>query len=54
VLDNPTEYGFQDATCSGEGDSNCVWWSGNDYHCTSTLENLQAQAMLPKLEALGW
>ena len=54
VLDNPTAYGFQDATCTGNGTSNCIWWSGSDLHTTSTFQNLLAQNMLPTLQILGW
>lgn len=51
VLDNPQDYGFQNATCIGEG---CVWW--NAYHPTSAFHKLMANDMAPKLKAFwsGW
>jgi hypothetical protein len=54
VINHPTNYGFRDATCEDEGYGDCIWWSGADYHTSSTFQNLVAKAMLPKLQALGW
>ena len=52
VLDNPTEYGFQDATCINEDGVSCVWW--NDYHPSSKYHQLQAEDMKAVLAPLGW
>jgi hypothetical protein len=54
VLDNPTAYGFQDAACSGDGTSACVWWDQSNLHTTSTFQNLMAQDMVSVLSQVGW
>ncbi|KAL3475185.1 GDSL lipase/esterase [Aspergillus californicus] len=51
VLDNPTEYGFQDATCINEDGVTCVWW--NDYHPSAKYHQLQAEDMKTELAPLG-
>lgn len=44
VLEDPTRYGFQNATCIGAG---CVWW--DNYHPTSAFHRLMAREMVPHL-----
>ncbi|CAF9913776.1 MAG: hypothetical protein HETSPECPRED_001657 [Heterodermia speciosa] len=54
ILDAPQQYGFQDATCSGDGTSKCIWWEVSNVHTTSTFQDLLAKDMIPSLEKLGW
>lgn len=54
VLSLPQTYGFRDATCAGDGDSDCVWWAPADLHTTSHLQKLLSQDMLASLGKLGW
>lgn len=54
VLDNAEASGFKDATCSGVGNSACVWWIGNNMHTTSTMQSLQAKNMSAALAKVGW
>ena len=54
VLDNPTQYGFQDATCGGNGDNACVWNGANPLHTGYTFQKLVAQSMVAALTPLGW
>ena len=54
VLDHPKEHGFDDAINSGAGDSDKVWWSGNDLHITSHMHRELAKDMVKSLEKLGW
>lgn len=52
VLDNPTEYGFPDATSINEDGVSSVWW--NDYHPSAKYHQLQAEDMKAVLAPLGW
>lgn len=52
VLDNPAEYGFQDATCINPDGSSCLWW--NNLHPGWTYHRYQAEDMLASLAPLGW
>ena len=54
VLETPQNYGFQDATCSGDTYSNCIWWAPNSLHPTSHFHSILAKDMLPSLERLGY
>ena len=54
VLDAPATYGFQDATCSGAGESRCVWWNYTNLHTTSTFQQVLAQDMTGAVGKLGW
>ncbi|KAL4784547.1 hypothetical protein BJX76DRAFT_367544 [Aspergillus varians] len=51
VLDNPTDYGFQDATCINEDGVTCPWW--NDYHPSAKYHQAQAEDMKGVLSPLG-
>ncbi|KAE8136237.1 GDSL lipase/esterase [Aspergillus pseudotamarii] len=51
ILDNPTDYGFPDATCINEDGTSCVWW--NDYHPSAKYHQLQAGDMKKVLQPLG-
>ncbi|KKK16134.1 hypothetical protein AOCH_004991 [Aspergillus ochraceoroseus] len=51
VLDNPVQYGFQDATCINEDGVTCVWW--NNYHPSAKYHQLQAANMTSVLAPLG-
>ncbi|KAF9893634.1 hypothetical protein FE257_010946 [Aspergillus nanangensis] len=51
VLDDPTTYGFQDATCINEDGTSCVWW--NNYHPSEKYHELQADDMKSVLAPLG-
>ncbi|KAL4891770.1 GDSL lipase/esterase [Aspergillus ambiguus] len=51
VLDNPTEYGFPDATCINEDGTSCVWW--NNYHPSAKYHELQSDDMKQVLTPLG-
>ncbi|KAG2025765.1 hypothetical protein GB937_002487 [Aspergillus fischeri] len=51
VLDNPTVYGFPDATCINENGMSCVWW--NDYHPGTKYHQRQAEDMKASLAPLG-
>ncbi|KAL2863830.1 SGNH/GDSL hydrolase family protein [Aspergillus lucknowensis] len=51
VLDDPTEYGFPDATCINPDGISCVWW--NDYHPSAKYQQLQAEDMKAVVAPLG-
>ncbi|GKZ17579.1 hypothetical protein AbraIFM66951_004325 [Aspergillus brasiliensis] len=51
VLDDPTAYGFPDATCINDDGTSCVWW--NNYHPGMEYHLLQAEDMKSKLSGLG-
>lgn len=51
VLDDPTTYGFADATCINEDGTSCVWW--NNYHPSAKYHELQADDMKCVLAPLG-
>ena len=51
VLDNPAQYGFSNATCSGNGDSTCIWIG---LHTGYAFQKLLAQDMVSHLTPLGW
>lgn len=52
ILDDPAEYGYQDATCMNTDGSSCVWW--NNLHPGWKYHQHQAEDMLPILAPLGW
>ena len=54
VLDNPTQYGFANATCAGNGDGTCIWNGQNPLHTGYAFQALLAQNMLSQLTPLGW
>ena len=54
LINNPTNSGFRDAACSGDGHSDCMWWMKIDMHTTSTLEKLLAKDFVANLRVLGW
>lgn len=51
ILDDPTAYGFPDATCINDDGTSCIWW--NNYHPGMKYHLLQAEDMKPKLRKLG-
>ncbi|PWY78524.1 cellulose-binding GDSL lipase/acylhydrolase [Aspergillus sclerotioniger CBS 115572] len=51
VLDDPTAYGFPDATCINDDGTSCVWW--NNYHPGMKYHALQAEDMKKFLGSLG-
>ncbi|RAK71752.1 SGNH/GDSL hydrolase family protein [Aspergillus fijiensis CBS 313.89] len=51
VLDDPTAYGFPDATCINDDGVSCVWW--NNYHPGMKYHLLQAEDMKKYLGVLG-
>ncbi|KAI3022375.1 CAZyme family CE16 [Aspergillus niger] len=51
ILDDPTAYGFPDATCINDDGTSCIWW--NNYHPGMKYHSLQAEDMKPKLRKLG-
>lgn len=51
VLDDPTAYGFPDATCINADGTSCIWW--NDYHPSAKYHELQADDMKSVLAPLG-
>ncbi|PIG69330.1 cellulose-binding GDSL lipase/acylhydrolase [Aspergillus arachidicola] len=51
VLDDPTDYGFPDATCINDDGTSCIWW--NDYHPSAKYHQLQAEDMKKVLQPLG-
>jgi hypothetical protein len=48
VLDDPTTYGFPNATCIS---NTCIWY--DNYHPTSAFMKLQVEDMQTVLSALG-
>ena len=55
VLDQPSKFGFDDATCVGSGpQSRCVWWKPSDEHTTSKFQDVLAKDMSEKLKKYGW
>ena len=51
ILDDPTAYGFPNATCIDDDGTSCIWW--NNYHPGMKYHLLQAEDMKPKLTKLG-
>ncbi|KAF7629038.1 hypothetical protein AFCA_000750 [Aspergillus flavus] len=51
ILDDPTDYGFPDATCINDDGTSCIWW--NDYHPSAKYHQLQAEDMKKVLQPLG-
>ncbi|GLA37213.1 hypothetical protein AnigIFM63309_004094 [Aspergillus niger] len=51
ILDDPTAYGFPNATCIDDDGTSCIWW--NNYHPGMKYHLLQAEDMKPKLRKLG-
>ncbi|GLA13817.1 hypothetical protein AnigIFM62618_011072 [Aspergillus niger] len=51
ILDDPTAYGFPNATCINDDGTSCIWW--NNYHPGMKYHLLQAEDMKPKLRKLG-
>ncbi|RAL11340.1 SGNH/GDSL hydrolase family protein [Aspergillus homomorphus CBS 101889] len=51
VLDNPTAYGFPDATCINDDGTSCIWW--NNYHPGMKYHLLQAEDMKAQMKVLG-
>ena len=51
VLNDPTAYGFPDATCINDDGTSCVWW--NNYHPGMKYHSLQAADMKKYLGSLG-
>ncbi|RAK97838.1 putative cellulose-binding GDSL lipase/acylhydrolase [Aspergillus ibericus CBS 121593] len=51
ILDDPTAYGFPDATCINDDGTSCVWW--NNYHPGLKYHALQAEDMKGFLGGLG-
>ncbi|OQE08277.1 hypothetical protein PENVUL_c010G06863 [Penicillium vulpinum] len=51
VLDDPTTYGFPDATCVNSNGVSCVWW--NSYHPGYAYQKLQAADMKKHIHSLG-
>ncbi|KAJ5669083.1 hypothetical protein N7462_010153 [Penicillium macrosclerotiorum] len=51
ILDNPTAYGYPDATCIDDDGESCVWW--NNYHPGQKYHRLQAADMKKYLQPLG-
>ncbi|KAM0708024.1 hypothetical protein Q7P35_004673 [Cladosporium inversicolor] len=43
ALDNPKEYGADNATCYDESGTKCLWW--NDYHPGQAIHKLVAEAV---------
>ena len=56
VLDQPKSYGFESATCEGDGpDAHCVWWKPSDEHTTSKFQGLMAKDISENvLKKFGW
>lgn len=54
VLDNPTQYGFANATCAGDGGPECIWWAPNEIHAGYTFQQKVANDMLGEMGTLGW
>ena len=54
VLNLPQIYGFRNANCEGDGDSNCIWWEPGPLHTTSHLQRLLSQEMFASLAIFGW
>lgn len=52
VLDNPAEYGYQDAACMNFDGFTCVWW--NNLHPGWMYHKYQAEDMVASLVRLGW
>lgn len=52
VLDNPTAYGFPDATCINADGQSCVWF--NNYHVSSRVDDLLAKQMQAAMNSLGF
>lgn len=52
VLDDPTAYGFPDASCINADGVSCIWW--NNYHPGSKLNDLLAAQMVPAMNSLGF
>ncbi|PYI13176.1 cellulose-binding GDSL lipase/acylhydrolase [Aspergillus violaceofuscus CBS 115571] len=51
ILDDPTAYGFPDATCINDDGVSCIWW--NNYHPGMKYHLLQAEDMKKQLKVLG-
>ncbi|CAI7587092.1 unnamed protein product [Penicillium glandicola] len=51
ILDDPTTYGFTDATCIDSTGATCVWW--NSYHPGYAYHKLQAADMKEHMHSLG-
>ena len=54
VLDNPTQYGFANATCAGNGNGTCIWQDQSALHTGYIFQSLVAQNMVGHLTPLGW
>ena len=54
VLNDPTQYGFNDATCASDGDGTCIWQDQSPLHTGYAFQKLTAQDMVSKLAPLGW
>lgn len=56
VLDNPKKFGFKDATCTGDGKSDCIWNKDSHFHTTSHFNEEMAKEMVKcgVLKTLGW
>ena len=54
VLDNPTAYGFTDATCADDGSLPCVWWNVSTLHPGYAFHQIWAQDMVGVLSELGF
>ncbi|PYH49047.1 SGNH/GDSL hydrolase family protein [Aspergillus saccharolyticus JOP 1030-1] len=51
ILDDPTAYGFPDATCINDDGTSCIWW--NNYHPGMKYHLLQAEDMKSQMKVLG-
>ncbi|KAL1967666.1 hypothetical protein VTN77DRAFT_2923 [Rasamsonia byssochlamydoides] len=51
VLDNPTAYGYPNATCNDSDGTSCVWW--NNIHPGTKYHQLQAEDMKSYLSSFG-
>ncbi|OJI82311.1 hypothetical protein ASPTUDRAFT_45756 [Aspergillus tubingensis CBS 134.48] len=51
ILDDPTAYGFPNATCIDDDGTSCIWW--NNYHPGMKYHLLQAEDMKGVMGGLG-